>query len=346
MRVPPIYLTLTNAPQVSTFEADFPASHRVLPDGTWEACLPDSRIIYPPVGFLPWPFCSIGNGDDYGYYWPVGREEHSPLVMMMSHDYGGLNPIASSIEALERMGDHPDLSELLGRGETSNRSNDEQKMESERPDISARLALDEDSPFLLVANADAAVGRNEYDVAESLYLRAIELLPEYTAAHFGLVVLYRRNRRTGDALKAMIATIRCPLCFRGASFWADTYLPTDHVNRQDFHKKCFHWLQQTRSAPSHEIADDPLFQARGRLTFASGVTTNDDYLVYDEVIDAYVRLGRTIEAIQLGMRYGELMMGETTPFRERYCFTTARHRIRLRQLFHAANLADRSKLVE
>lgn len=212
-------------------------------------------------------------------------------------------------------------------------------------DVSERLKKDDRSPFLLVANADASLGRNELDQAESLYRKALDELPEYTAAHYGLVVLYRRMRRPREALHWMLETIRSPACFRGASFWADEYLPAKHVNRSDFHRKCLHWLQQAKSAEGVD-AEDPLFQARQRLTFAAGVTTNDDYLVYDEAIDAYVRHGRAIDAVKLAMRYAELMMGETTPFRERYGFTMERQRTRLQQLFKAAGLESRARLVE
>lgn len=340
MRVPQNYLAFLPNPR-SGFEPSFFPLHLFGADGRWTARLPDELLIYPPVGFLAWPFCSIGNGDDYGFYWPVGKEDEPPIVGMMSHDCGALNPIASSLEGLERMGDYPELRGLLGRPVPPAESRP-----SANPDIAHRLGLDGDSPYLLVANADAAVGRIEYDLAESLYHRALARLPEYTAAHFGLAVLYRRMRRVGEALRSIIATLRCPCCFRGASFWGDTYLPTDHVNRQDHHKKCHHWLQQTRSDPTGLVADDPFFEARHRLKFASGLYAHDDFKVYDEIIDEYVHRGRPIEAIQLAMRYGELMMGETTPFRERENFTPARHRTRLRELFLAANLADRVTLVD
>jgi hypothetical protein len=345
MRVPKTYLDIINRIQLHAPEDDTALAPQTFVDGLWDGPLADHAVTYPPVGFLPWVICSLGNGDDYGYYWPVGMEGESPIVCLMSHDYGALNPIASSIEALERFGNCRDLTAMLNRSPVP-LSEDDDPCESQESGVAARLQQDEFSPFLLVANADIALAHNALDLAHAHYAQAIALLPEYTAAHYGMAVLCRRLRRPADALKSMIATIRCPLCFRGASFWADTYLPIEHVNRQDFHRKCLHWLQQARSDPTGLVADDPLFRARQRLTFASGVTANDDYLVYDEVIDAYMKNGRAVEAIQLAMRVGELMMGETTPFRERYGFTHARHRHRLRDLLRAASLNDRARLLD
>jgi tetratricopeptide (TPR) repeat protein len=344
MRVPQVYLDLLGRDDTDVGAADWFGSRSILPDGQWVGPLPEPAVVYPPVGFLPWVFCSLGNGDDYGYYWPIGKEKEPPIVALMSHDYRALNPIASSAEALARLGKCRDLAAFFGLGRTFTDQDNEQQ--AKQCDFAEQLLLDENSPFLLVANADAALAQNKPELAQTLYVRAVQILPEYTAAHYGLAVLYRRMRRMGEALRAMVAAIRCPACFRGASFWADTYLPLEHVNRQDFHRKCLYWLQRVRTDESGLVADDPLFQVRDRLSFASGVTTNDDYLIYDDVINEYVRQGKPVEAIQLAMRYGELMMGETTPFRERYGFTHKRHRTRLRELLNAAGLADRSRILE
>ena len=62
--------------------------------------------------------------------------------------------------------------------------------------------------------------------------------------------------------------------------------------RQDYRRKCLHWLQQAREEQAAAVRDDPLFQARQRLTFASGVPANDDHRIYDEAIDVYVEQGR------------------------------------------------------
>jgi hypothetical protein len=201
--------------------------------------VPDHAVVYPPPGFVQWPFCEVGNGDVYGYYWPLGKEDSDPIVVATSHDYSTLTPISSSIEALARIGNCPELASVLARGEyPSELSNDPEDDVSSTVNFEEKLALDDRSPFFLVANADAAVDRNELERAESLYLRAVEVLPEYTAAHFGLVALYRRTRRQDDCIRSMLVKIRSLLCFGGASFWSDTALPTRPVNRQDYRRKC------------------------------------------------------------------------------------------------------------
>ena len=318
------------------------------PNGQWIEPLPDHAIVYPPVGFLSWPVCAIGNGDDYGFYWPIGKETDEPIVAVMSHDCSALIPIASSIESLVRTGACQDLKSLLATGAYP-KDDDPEDEEEDRYDVSdvaERLKLDDRSPFLLVANADIELTRNHLQAAESLYHRAIEILPEYTAAHYGMAVLYRRLRRPDQAIEWMLEAIRSPLCFRGASFWADTCLPIENLNRNDYRRKCLYWIQQVPSEYSPAVADDPLFLARHRLTFASGVATNDDYLVYDDVIEGYVQRGRTIEAIKLAIVYGELMADETRSFRERSGFSLGDHRQRLLRLFREANLPSRARFLE
>ncbi len=291
--------------------------------------VPDHALIYPPVGFLAWPICGLGNGDEYGYYWPLGKETSEPLVAMMSHDCGALIPVASSLEALARLGDSREVTALV-RGEEAPPDDSELDDGPTTRTLPEKLAIDPGSPHLLVANADAAMASNNLDEAEALYLRAIEALPEYTAAHFGLAMLYRRQRKTNLAIRWMLEAVRSPLCFQGASFWADTSLP---LNRTDFRRKCLLWLQQTKAEDAPTAAADPLFHVRDRLSFATGVKTNDDFALYDRVIDEYVASGRTLDAIRLVMLVGELMNSETVSFRERAGFTSPEYRDRLRRLF-------------
>lgn len=57
---------------------------------------------YPPLGFLPFPGYELGNGDRFGLYWPIGREDQEPLVMETEHDARALCPAFSSLDALLR----------------------------------------------------------------------------------------------------------------------------------------------------------------------------------------------------------------------------------------------------
>jgi len=290
----------------------------------------DYALVYPPVGFLPWSIGGIGNGDEFGYYWPIGREASDPIVAMMSHDCWALIPVASSIEGLSRTGGCSEITALLN-GTSDSVDDEEVDDETEGLGIAERLALDLQSPHLLVANADAEAAGNDLDRAESLYLQAIDVLPEYTAAHFGLAMVYRRQRKSDSAIRWMLEAIRSPLCFQGASFWSDSALPA--LSRNDFRRKCLMWLQKARPEEIGPVAADPLFQVRDRLTFATGVKTIDDFSLYDQVIEEYVARGQVLDAIRLLMLVGELMNCETVSFRERFDFTLPKFRERLLRLF-------------
>jgi len=285
--------------------------------------------VYPPVGFLAWPFGDVGNGDFDGYYWPIGREARQPVVAQMSHDYWALNPTASSVEALIGFGSYSHLREQLGFSAVPTPRNPLEcfgSIEAWASYVSARLEIDPHSPHYLVARADVAVAQNEPDRAVSLYQQAVEWLPEYTAAHYGLAVLSRRQRRPAEVVRWCLEAVRSPLAFRGASFWAETCLPLEYVNRDDYRRKCLHWLGQAKPADAGEFERDPLFRERHRLTFATGVTTNDDFLIYQDAVAEYLALGQPLVAIRLAMLYGELISAEATPFRERYGFTLDGHR--------------------
>jgi hypothetical protein len=58
---------------------------------------------YPPPGYLPWNILDVGNGDTYGYYWPIGREDGPPVVCTLMHDAGALLPVASSLASCIRL---------------------------------------------------------------------------------------------------------------------------------------------------------------------------------------------------------------------------------------------------
>lgn len=52
---------------------------------------------YPPAGFLPVNDAALGNGDYFGLYWPLGRENDEPIVCDMYHDEGRVVPAFSSV---------------------------------------------------------------------------------------------------------------------------------------------------------------------------------------------------------------------------------------------------------
>src|SRR5579871_4327100 len=78
------------------------AHHRDLgsrPDGTidWQTARETFR--YLPPGFVEWGVMDVGNGDCYGYYWPVGLEEQPPIAVATMHDSWTALPVASSLES-------------------------------------------------------------------------------------------------------------------------------------------------------------------------------------------------------------------------------------------------------
>jgi len=53
---------------------------------------------YPPLGFVPVSDAELGNGDYYGLYWPIGKENEYPVVCDMFHDEGSIKLAFSSTE--------------------------------------------------------------------------------------------------------------------------------------------------------------------------------------------------------------------------------------------------------
>src|ERR1700733_3825903 len=44
------------------------------------------HVPYPPLGFYSIAEHELGNGDCFGLYWPIGREDHEPIVAETFHD--------------------------------------------------------------------------------------------------------------------------------------------------------------------------------------------------------------------------------------------------------------------
>src|SRR5687768_17285823 len=61
----------------------------LMPDGI-------SRGPYPPSGFLAVWDADLGNGDYFGLYWPLGREQEEPMVCDMAHDSWSMIPCFSN----------------------------------------------------------------------------------------------------------------------------------------------------------------------------------------------------------------------------------------------------------
>ncbi|MBI3469600.1 MAG: tetratricopeptide repeat protein [Planctomycetes bacterium] len=317
-------------------------------------------LVYPAVGFLP--FDDLGNGDEYGCYWPLGKEEHDPLVAMSSRYCGTLGPIGSCLKsfyltACARYGDDADENEddegesfasvsCLHRFLQSARqqvASPEEIPRLDSADYERLLELDPRSPHLQTARADQLLSDGDAEQAEGLYRQAIATLPEYTAAHYGLAMACRRQRKVDLAAWHFLAAIRNPVSFDGRSFWFEALL--NAPMRYNWRKKSLDMLKRLPTRQQDAVADDPLFAVLGRLSFAYGVKNNDDYGLYEQVINSYLEAGRPLDAILLWMLYGELMGFETVSFRERYGFSEQTFGERLFSLFQAAGLKRRALLL-
>lgn len=136
--------------------------------------------IYPPVGYVPFRVLEIGNGDTFGFYWPIGREHADPLVCTTQHDAGRLLPYASSLEDCLRL--------IVQEG----------YLEEEAEEVAEWLGVD------LAEGLEAAA-----------FPMDVERLPEYGAAWFHLAKDRRRERDLGQAALAMLQAISSPFCFTG-----------------------------------------------------------------------------------------------------------------------------------
>ena len=67
------------------------------PAGMVQNWPPYSNDVYPPPGYLRWRVLEVGNGDTYGYYWPVGNENQDPIVCTTEHDASRVIPFASTL---------------------------------------------------------------------------------------------------------------------------------------------------------------------------------------------------------------------------------------------------------
>ncbi|PQO47681.1 tetratricopeptide repeat protein [Blastopirellula marina] len=310
-------------------------------------------LVFPPIGFFP--FSGLGNGDYYGFYWSIGREEEPPLVALSSHDRFSLIPVNSSIETfyacqLARSGadDDDDDSFLqvdyrqLVTAATGRTPEQHDRRGLAFDDYDQFLTLDSTSAFYLCALGDVLLGRNDVEAAERQYRASLDALPEYVAAHFGLASVLRRQRRLEEASIHLRSALIGPLPFYGGSFWLDTCLPSDF--RNDWNRKSVMWLQ--RSKKLHDsLVDDPFAARINELTFATGLAENNDIDVLQQIVEAYATSGDYAQAARVWILVGERAAMETTSFRERYNLNPTTYGSRLAELFELSGNDRRAALV-
>lgn len=305
-------------------------------------------MVFPSVGFFP--FAGTGNGDYHGLYWPIGREEGSPLVAYSSHDAYALIPEYGDMMGAGRC--QIALSEdacLSYEFEEAFAAAGLEKLKVEAVELVEAdnhrklLEMDPDSPFRNCAVADLYVGENDLERAEAHYRRAIELLPEYGAAHFGLGYLLRRTRRQAEASIHFRQSLICPLVFWGGCFWAEHILAGKY--RNDWARKALLWLQQTKE-PDISLQNDPFMNDVNKLTLETGVAKSSDIELSMRMVEEYRAMGKYVDAVFLWITVGDRAALETTSFRERYALTPKSYGIRLASLLREAGIERRAVLVE
>jgi hypothetical protein len=53
---------------------------------------------YPPNGFIEFGEGALGNGDCFGLYWELGKEDQEPMICEMQHEEGTIVPSFSSLK--------------------------------------------------------------------------------------------------------------------------------------------------------------------------------------------------------------------------------------------------------
>ena len=278
---------------------------------------------YPPPGYLPWRALEVGNGDTYGFYWPIGREAAAPVVCTVWHNEWAVLPLASSLDAAVRLhvltgaGDPAEWLALaaeaavpvddlpaLAEGARADEESEELPYWGAW-DAEGLLAVDPASPHLLWLAAKRAVADRRYERAEGHLRAALAALPEYAEALALLGLVYRQTARHAESAGAMMEALTAPYCF-GAS----------NADR----RRLLGWLGRMKDATC--AGPDPLWARRAELRLDDGDTESADYRVFESLIEAYHVAGMGARAVRLRVAAGELMTRETISFQERGAWTS------------------------
>lgn len=248
------------------------------------------EVPYPPLGFCPIAEHQLGNGDTFGLYWPIGREDCDPIVAETYHDEWSIQPHFSSLDR------------FLVAAAISDDSDDDDEYDDDS--LVGTPSFDEDpqSPAACLFAAREHLKSQNVNAAIECLETAVTVLPEYSEAQALLCTQYRRVNQNDAAIKSAIQSIISPSCF-GAP-------PLQIVN----------WLSR-QSSTRREIESDPIWINRGRLTLKfGGVKENDEYQILRDAIDQYLANSAFIPAMTLMQTYAQFMYSETVSFQERYGF--------------------------
>jgi len=153
---------------------------------------------YPSLGFVPISDAQLGNGDYFGLYWPLGRENDDPIVCDMLHDEWALEPSFSCVDKFIQWLD----------------LNDWQRGDEE--------INDQQLSSVIFSKAKVLYSSTDIDGAIELLNKACSNLPEVSEYWFAL---YSQQRRIGDIEKSANAALKAI-----NSNWAFG-LPSDSILR-------------------------------------------------------------------------------------------------------------------
>ncbi len=308
-------------------------------DGTidWRIVGQDSYTHIPGL-FVEWDVLDNRELDEkwlFGYYWPIGKEETPPIAV--TGNEVALHPIASGLEAclllMHAIGNYseelPDLLHEFGLTERAATISHRPAIDGGIqlwgvPSAEDLLPIDLESPHLLLQAAKEQAAIGELDRSLSLVEAALAHLPEYADALWFRVQVLRRLRRVPESANAMLNYLTTPMLFYGFEHWRTA-------------------IKQIKQLPDETLPDcqDPFWTRRSALTLAEGVKTNPDYLLYDEMIEEYHKLGLGIKAVSMRIRVCEMMRSETVSFQERYGWSSEAHEERMRNDLMRAGLTAR-----
>ena len=235
---------------------------------------------YPPLGFYPINVADLGNGDQFGLYWAIGREEEEPLVAETYHDDGTLQPHFSSWARFQEY---------------------QEQFKEEFP-LTPTIEEDPLSPLACLHAAREALTSQSFEVAIFHLEIALTILPEYTDALCLLHRQYRRLQRNEDAIKIVIQAIISPSCFGRIT------------------PDIFQWFSKQREASLDIKRNPLWQNREKLTMRFGGTKHNDDYLILKEAIDFYLEETDWISAMTLMQTYAGYMYWETISFQERYGF--------------------------
>ncbi len=256
----------------------------------------DRRVAFMPFGFIAFAEEQLGNGDQFGLYWPIGQEGQPPIVAETFHDEGAVMPAFSSLEVF--------LSQVA------------EQRESGHPEFPSYEA-DCLSPLACYEEARRMLRNRNFDAAVALLEAAVAKLPEYTGALALLTAQYLRQKRKDEACRMAARTIISPPSFGSG----------EQVQR------ICSWFSNWDEGPA-DLVQDPIWQSRASLASipSGGTKESAAYPILAEAIDIYAARGHIVTALTLMQTYGEHMNYETISFQQRYRFDCHTHWQRQRDM--------------